>query len=150
MEVAGKVDLNTKSADGKSQRFSFTLNGAPKPKKEKTNSYSNGGTIGFTNPPTLGGNASGFFNDPNLKQVVDRGYNSNPGTPLFPQIGIATGGGQSLIPSMQRLNSLLPSEQSLYAGALQDEFGANAEDVFSLSKKLAPQVSGLRTPSFTN
>ena len=34
--------------------------------------------------------------------------------------------------------------------ALQDEFGANPEDVFSLGRSLAPQVSGLRTPRFSN
>lgn len=107
-------------------------------------SYASGGTIGT---PSL---SADFFNNPNLKSVVDRGYNSSPQTPLFPQIGIATGGGQSLIPSTQTLNSLLPSEQSLYGGALQDEFGANPDDVFSLAKRLGPQVTGLRTPRFTN
>lgn len=198
MQVAGKVDLHQKSKDGRSQRFSFTLNAPPKAKKDQPtpgdrpdvnsyasggsigyepskksstmpsglhmmpngqmmgeggmNSYAAGGTIGYdpSNVPSLGSQASDFFNDPNLSTVVNRGYNSSPQTPLFPQIGIATGQGQSLIPSMQRLNSLLPSEQSLYAGALQDEFGAQPDDVFSLSKRLAPQVSGLRTPRFAN
>lgn len=115
-------------------------------------SYQTGGSLGYdpSRVPTLGESSSEFFNNPYLKTVVDRGYNSAPSTPLFPQVGIATGGGQSLIPSMQRLNSLLPSEQSLYAGALQDEFGANPEDVFTLARRLAPQVSGLRTPRFSN
>lgn len=112
--------------------------------QSKSGEFATGGTIGY------GANSSDFFNNPNLKGVVDRGYNSSPQTPLFPQIGIATNGGQSLIPSTQRLNSLLPSEQALYSGALTDEFGANAQDVFSMTKQLAPQVSGLRTPRFTN
>lgn len=163
MQVAGKVDLHQKSADGKSQRFSFTLNSAPKKKEvtpvapstmdgsaNGTNSFADGGSIGYdpTNAPTLGGNASGFFNSPNLKTMVDRGFDST-GTPLFPQIGIATNGGQSLIPSIQRLNSLLPSEQSLYGGAV-NEFGGNSADTFALSKSLAPGANNLKTPAFTN
>lgn len=111
-------------------------------------SYASGGTIDYSQTPTLGQNSSGFFNDPNLKTAVGRGYNSNPGVPLFPQVGIATGGGSSLVPSAQRLSSLLPSEQSLYAGTLQDEFGAQPEDVFAMARKLAPNVTGLRTPRY--
>ncbi len=116
------------------------------------NSYADGGTIGFSpsDTPSLGGSASGFFNDPNLQKVVQRGYNSDPNTPLFPQIGVATNGGQSLIPSMQRLNTLLPSEQSLYGGAIQDEFGGNAADTFALSQKLAPGANNLSTPNYKN
>lgn len=102
------------------------------------------------NTPTLGSQSAGFFNDPRLQQVVSRGWNSNPNTPLFPQIGIATNGGQSLIPSAQRLNSLSPAEQALYSGALQDEFGAQPEDVYSLARRFAPQSSGLRTPKFAS
>lgn len=117
----------------------------------KVNHYATGGTIGYdpSQTPSLGQNAGGFFNDPNLANVVSRGYNSNPGVPLFPQVGLATNGGQSLIPSAQRMNALLPSEQQLYAGTLQDEFGAQPEDVFTLARKLAPQVSSLRTPNYT-
>src|SRR5205823_2258616 len=32
-----------------------------------------------------GSQAAGFFNDPRLRDVVARGYNSNPNVPLFPQ-----------------------------------------------------------------
>lgn len=102
------------------------------------------------NTPGLGAQAAGFFNDPRLAQVVARGFNSSPLTPLFPQIGIATNAGQSLVPSQQRWNSLLPSEQALYQGALQDEFGAVPGDVTTLSQKLAPKATGLRTPKFVN
>jgi len=122
------------------------MKGMPKMK----NSYATGGTIGYGQTPSLGQNSSGFFNDPNLQNVVQRGYNSNPGVPLFPQVGLATNGGQSLIPSAQRMNALLPSEQQLYSGTLQDEFGAQPEDVFSMAKRLAPNVSGLRTPNYTS
>ena len=110
-------------------------------RKDGESKYATGGALGFD---------PGFFNDPLLKDVVGRGYNSSPQTPLFPQIGIATNGGQSLVPSMQRLNSLLPSEQSLYAGTLQDEFGAQPDDIFALSRRLAPNVGNLRTPKFAN
>lgn len=111
-------------------------------------SYAAGGTIGYD--PSVPGPSANVFNPPDLQGVVARGYNSSPQTPLFPQIGIATNGGQSLIPSAQRLNSLLPSEQSLYSGALTDEFGVQPDDVFAMTRRLAPQVSGLRTPRFAN
>lgn len=153
MQVAGKVDLHHRGRDGGSHRFTFTLNEPPKPSKDKAdNSYASGGAIGYDprNVPTLGSQSSGLFNDPNLQNVVQRGYNSTPDVPFFPQVGIATGGGQSLIPSQQRLNSLLPSEQQAFAGSLNDEFGVQSDDVFALARKLAPQVSGLQTPRFTN
>jgi len=90
------------------------------------------------------------FNPPNLQSVVARGYNSSPLTPFFPNVGIATNGGQSLIPSAQRFNSLLPSEQQNYSGALQDEFGVVPQDIYSIMRKLMPQRSGLRTPNFAS
>jgi len=90
------------------------------------------------------------FNPSNLPSIVARGYNSSPLTPLFPNVGIATNGGQSLIPSAQRYNSLLPSEQQNYSGALQDEFGVVPQDIYSIMQKLMPRVSGLRTPRFAN
>ena len=165
MAVASKVDFHSKGSDGKSQRITMTLGGPPKLGAKKKadmptddhdqmpmNSYASGGAIGYdpSRVPTLGSQSAGLFNDPNLANVVGRGYNATPSVPLFPQIGIATGGGSSLIPSAQRLNSLLPSEQGLYGGALQDEFGVWPNDVFAMTRALAPQVSGLRTPRYTN
>ena len=44
---------------------------------------------------------------------------------------------------------MLPSEQSSYAGSLQDEFGLQPDDVFSLAQKLAPKVRGLSTPRYS-
>jgi hypothetical protein len=114
------------------------------------NSYAAGGTIGYNpNTPSLGSQSGGLFNPPDLQNVVSRGYNSSPQTPLFPQIGVATNNGQSLVASSQRLNSLLPSEQQLYSGTLQDEFGVQPDDVFAMARKLAPQVSGLHTPKYS-
>ncbi len=138
------------AAFGKGLAQAISDNGGGKPMGNR--SYATGGTIGYdpTQVPSLGSQSSSFFNNPNLQNVVARGYNSSPSTPLFPQIGIATGGGQSLIPSAQRLSSLLPSEQSLYSGALQDEFGANAQDAFALSKSLAPGATNLKTPNYTS
>ena len=101
-------------------------------------SYATGGTIGYD--PEL-------FNPSSLPGIVNRGFNS-PGVPLLPSVGIATGGGQSLVPSAQRMNSLLPSEQSTYAGFLQDEAGVQSEDVFSLAERLSPKVRGLSTPRY--
>ena len=90
------------------------------------------------------------FNPTNLPSIVARGYNSSPQTPLFPNVGIATNGGQSLIPSAQRYNSLLPSEQQNYSGALQDEFGVQPQDIYSIMQKLMPHISGLHTPRFAS
>lgn len=154
MQASGKVDIHTDGPDGKKQKMSFILKApvkGPKPSPSKAvNSYADGGTIGYdpSNVPSLGSQGAGFFNDPNLQTVVNRGYNSSPQTPLFPQVGIATGQGQSLIPSMQRLNSLLPSEKSLYSGALQDEFGAQPDDIYALSQSLAPGARNLTTPNY--
>lgn len=136
----GDGEIDYSEDDGKTRR------------RVKVNKYATGGTIGYgpTNTPGLGSQAAGLFNDPRLQEVVARGYNSSPQTPLFPQIGAATNQGQSLVASSQRLNSLLPSEQGVYSGALQDEFGVVPDDVFALARKLAPQVNGLRTPRFTN
>jgi hypothetical protein len=138
MQSAGEVDYSEDT--GKKKR------------RVKVNRYASGGTIGYNpgNTPSLGSQSADFFNDPRLQQVVAQGFNSSPQTPLFPQIGVATNGGQSLVASSQRLNSLLPSEQSVYAGTLRDEFGAQPDDVFALARKLAPQVSGLRTPRYVN
>lgn len=86
------------------------------------------------NPSGLAGNIAGPLN-PN-------------GNPNFPQFSHFTGGGQSLIPSAQRLNQSTGSERSLYSGFLQDEAGVVPEDIWELVRKLSPRVSGLRTPSF--
>lgn len=87
-------------------------------------------TGGFA-PPSL-------FNPDTLPGVIARGYNSNPATPLFPQIGYFTGQGSSLIPSMQKLTNSTGTERSLYSGALQDEFGVQPQDVFDLARQLNP------------
>ena len=108
-------------------------------KQGAQNSYASGGTIGY-NPE--------LFNPSGLSNIVNRGYNSTPDVPLLPSVGLATGG-TSFIPSAQRLNNLLPSEQSSYAGSLQDEFGLQPDDVFSLAQKLAPKVTGLSTPRYS-
>jgi hypothetical protein len=110
--------------------------------------YAVGGTIGAD--PSVAGPSASFFNPSSLPSLVARGYNSTPNVPFFPNFGIATNGGQSLIPSAQRYNSLLPSEQQNFQGALTDEFGAQPNDVLSLSQQLMPHVSGLHTPRFTN
>ena len=140
MQVAGKVDLQQKDSDGKSRRFSFTLNGSPK--KPKTNSYANGGTIGYSTDydPKV-------FNPPNLADIVKRGYNT-PGIPLLPQVGVLTGGGQSLIPSAQSFFGALPSERQAFSGFLQDEAGVVPDDVRDLMTRLAPKATGIRTPRF--
>lgn len=104
------------------------------------NAYADGGTIGY-NP--------NVFNPASLPGIVQRGYNSTPDVPLLPSVGIATGGGQSLIPSAQRINSLLPSEQQAYSGFLQDEAGVQPDDIYALAKKLAPKVTGLTTPRYS-
>ena len=122
-------EMNYSENDGKTRRSI---------RVKPDNSYAQGGTIGY-NPEV--------FNPAGLGDVVNRGYNSIPQVPLLPSVGVATGG-TSLIPSAQRLNSLLPSEQQSYAGSLQDEFGVVPEDVFSLSRKLAPKVTGLTTPRY--
>lgn len=102
--------------------------------------YAIGGTIGFD--PNL-------FNPSSLPGIVQRGFNSDPGVPLFPDVGVATGGGASLIPSAQRLNSLLPSQQQSYAGFLQDEAGVQSDDVFSLAQKISSgRARGLSTPRY--
>ncbi len=150
MAVAGKVDFNSKGSDGKSQRITMTLNGPPKLGKKKMpespmNSYAAGGTIGYSggkndyNPQV--------FNPPNLSGIVGQGFNT-PGIPLPPQVNMLTGGGQSLIPSAQTLSNALPSEVGAYSGFLTDEAGVRPEDVFALGKRLAPKVTGVRTPSY--
>ena len=109
----------------------------------KVNSYADGGTIGYSKDydPKV-------FNPPNLGEVVSRGYNT-PGVPLLPQVGLMTGGGQSLIPSAQTFFQALPSERAAYSGFLEDEAGVVPEDVTALMQKLAPQVGNLRTPRFS-
>lgn len=110
-----------------------------------TGSFRGGGTIGYNPqfaPPSL-------FNPSGLAGNIAGPINPN-GNPNFPQFNHFTGGGQSLIPSAQRLNQSLGSERSLYAGLLQDEAGVVPDDIFEMAKKLAPQVTGLRTPRFAN
>lgn len=86
------------------------------------------------NPPGLAGNISGPVN-PN-------------GNPNFPQFDYFTGGGKSLVPSMQKLTNSMGSERDLYSGFLQDEAGVQSQDVFDLARQLAPKVTGLRTPRY--
>lgn len=124
-------DLSYSEDDGKRKR-SIKVS-------KSDNSYASGGTIGY-NPE--------LFNPSGLSNIVSRGYNSTPDVPLLPSVGMATGG-TSFIPSAQRLNNMLPSEQSSYAGSLQDEFGLQPDDVFSLAQKLAPKVRGLSTPRYS-
>ena len=102
--------------------------------------YQEGGMVGY-DPTSL-------FNPTNLAGIVQQGYNTDPSVPLSPEVGFATGGGQSLVPSAQRLNSLLPSQQQSYAGFLQDEAGVLPEDVFSIAGKLMPKVRNLQTPRY--
>ena len=112
------------------------------PWSKKVNSYASGGPIGYSmdyNPKV--------FNPPMLSDIVSRGYNT-PGVPLMPQVATLTGNGQSLIPSSQSLFNALPSERASYSGFLQDEAGVAPQDVFELTRRLAPQVTGLRTPRF--
>lgn len=92
-----------------------------------------------TGPQYTGGFAPpSLFNPDTLPGVIARGYNSNPATPLFPQVGYFTGQGSSLIPSMQKLTNSTGTERSLYSGALQDEFGVQPQDVFDLARQLNP------------
>jgi hypothetical protein len=120
----------------------------PAPPLHGTNAYAAGGTIGYD--PSTPGPSANVFNPSNLPSLVSRGYNSTPNVPFFPNFGIATNGGQSLIPSAQRYNSLLPSEQQNFQGALTDEFGVQPNDVLSMSQQLMPHISGLHTPRFSN
>lgn len=70
----------------------------------------------------------------------------NPGAPSilnnlggqFPQVGNLTGGGASLIPSVQKLGLATPTERSFYSGYLQDQAGVVPEDVFDLARRLNP------------
>lgn len=48
------------------------------------------------------------------------------------------GVGGVTLPSAQRWNRLAPSEQQGYAGQLQDQYGVNPSDVFSIMNKLRP------------
>ncbi|MCR4341815.1 MAG: hypothetical protein NUW01_18220, partial [Gemmatimonadaceae bacterium] len=151
MAVAGKVDFHSKGSDGNSQRITMTLNGPPKLDSKKKpdmpgmNSYGAGGTIGYSGGKNDYNPA--VFNPPDLSSIVGRGFNT-PGIPLPPQVNMLTGGGQSLIPSAQTLTNALPSEVGAYSGFLTDEAGVQANDVFSLAKRLAPQATGVRTPRY--
>ena len=113
-----------------------------KGKHGKMGAYAEGGAIGYA--PDY---EPKVFNPPDLSGIVTRGYNT-PGVPLLPQVNALTGGGQSLIPSAQGFFNALPSERSAYSGFLQDEAGVQPNDVFEIMKKLAPQVTGIRTPRF--
>ena len=93
-------------------------------------SYATGGMIGYDPNKAL--------TPPPLSNIAQ----------MFPQIGYATGGGTTLIPSAQRLYDLLPSERSLYSGYLQDEAGAQPQDIFEMTRRLSPQIGNLRTPRF--
>lgn len=106
-------------------------------------SYADGGSLGYA--PDYA--PKSVFNPPMLSDIVSRGYNT-PGVPLMPQVATLTGNGQSLIPSSQSLFNALPSERASYSGFLQDEAGVAPQDVFELTRRLAPQVTGLRTPRF--
>lgn len=143
LEVSGDVSFAKDSKGG--QRMSFKLNKSPKKGAPKIdNSYAAGGAIGYSmdyNPKV--------FNPPDLSGIVGRGFNT-PGVPLPPQVGMLTGGGQSLIPSAQSISNALPSELGAYSSFLTDEAGVPSDDVFSLAKRLAPQVSGVRTPSYSS
>ena len=118
-----------------------------KPPMMEENSYAAGGTIGYSGGKNDYNPA--VFNPPNLSGIVGQGFNT-PGIPLPPQVNMLTGGGQSLIPSAQTLSNALPSEVGAYSGFLTDEAGVQANDVFSLAKRLAPQVTGVRTPRYGN
>ena len=115
-----------------------------KGKRPRSRKYQNGGDVGGYAPDYA---PKAVFNPPALSDIVSRGYNT-PGVPLMPQVATLTGGGQSLIPSSQALFRALPSERASYQGFLQDEAGVMPEDVFELTRRLAPQVTGLRTPRF--
>ena len=114
-----------------------------KGKRPKSRKYAEGGAVGGYGRDY----SPQVFNPPMLSDIVSRGYNT-PGIPLLPQVGTLTGGGQSLIPSSQSLFQALPSERAAYSGFLTDEAGVMPEDVFDLTRRLAPQVTGLRTPRF--
>lgn len=54
--------------------------------------------------------------------------------------GAKFGVGKTPLPSMQRWNRLVPSEQEMNVGLWQDELGAHAPDVFALMQKLRPRT----------
>ncbi len=114
-------------------------------KSSAMNSFATGGTIGYDpSKPTYAGQGQGDNAAPDIFSKVPQGLGSS-----FPQINQITGG-QSLIPSAQRLAMSTPTEKAFYSGFLQDEAGVNPDDVFDMSKRLAPQISNISTPRFTN
>lgn len=96
-------------------------------------SYQTGGQIGY-DPTSLFNPAPGLVNQANIGGL--------------PQVDYFTGGGQSLLPSAQKLSNSLGSERDFYGGFLQDEAGINPNDVFELAGKMAPKVRGLTTPRY--
>jgi hypothetical protein len=116
-------------------------------------SYASGGTIGIPGSQ-VGGALPGFnrgaqgpggsgvappslFNPPGLPGIVN-GPTLPGGIPNLPQNSYFTGGGQSLIPSQQKLTQALPSERDAYSGFLQDVAGVDPTDTYQLSASAMP------------
>ena len=47
------------------------------------------------------------------------------------------------MPSIQRFNRLMPSEQQGYTGYLEDELQVDSNDVYGMMQRLAPKGAGM-------
>lgn len=114
------------------------------PERKLSPLYGNLG--GGPKPQPFGSTGLESFQPANLGQLA--GSATLPGgVPNFPQLGHFTGG-ESLIPSAERLSKSSLSERGLYAGMLRDVFGQNPDDIFDLAKRLAPQVGQVNRPRY--